>query len=211
MRNLSEAEFNKVSATILNRSFADNCKKGIETPLRIIREVTNDISTSYIVSADMEVFGIEISFKQDNISFSLEYTLPNSKYQIFPEIGHLRQIDRSDLRKQMIENGDQPNLIGVFTTGKIKAWIKFQTEVYKKLESMNQERQARIDGFLQELEGLNVEWDKERTSGKIERNGLVFSFNIDRGYIFQTIEFACMVAKNIDSFKKLSDNQYRSK
>lgn len=208
MKNLSEAEFNKISATIVNRSFADNCKKGLETPLRIITAVAEEVSTSYIVSADKEIFGIEISFKQNNISFYLEYRFPNRKYEILPNIDHLKQIDRSDLRKQMVENGGQPNLIGVFTTGKVKAWIKFQTEVYKKLEAMNQKRQARIDEFMQKIEELDVEWEKEGAKGKIRRNGLVLSFNIDGGYLFQTIEFDYMVSKDVDTFKKLSDNQY---
>lgn len=125
---------------------------------------------------------------------------------------HLKMDTFSNLsyeKKKSIRNEFQaPNKMRVLNTKKIEAWVSHMNAIYNKCLETDLQKEAEIQAFLSELQGLPVKWDSpKKRSGSIERGGLYFEFKIIEGYIEKKMKFSASVS--IESFMAISDNQYK--
>jgi len=110
------------------------------------------------------------------------------------------------------------NKMKVLSAKKVNEQLKAIDNYTLELERLEYEYSLNISNFIKSVQNeKNLVWhynyDKtKKISGKIERNGLVFSFSFGtNGYIKQNIKIHYAINENLDTFKKLSDNKYQSK
>ncbi|NPV13297.1 MAG: hypothetical protein HPY57_16170 [Ignavibacteria bacterium] len=100
-----------------------------------------------------------------------------------------------------------PKKVGVLTTKKIEAWIKYNQDIYLALKAENEKRSDEITKFLESIKGENVRWFDNNKSGEIIKNGIKFTFRIENGYVTQNIEVYYKVPNTLEAFKLLADNK----
>lgn len=113
----------------------------------------------------------------------------------------------SYLIKNITKNFKAPKKIGVLSTKKIKDWIEYNQNVYLALKAENDKRSDEITNFLNSIKGENIHWIEHNKSGEIIKNGIVFTFKIENGYITQDIRIHYNVPKTFEAFKLLANNK----
>lgn len=101
-----------------------------------------------------------------------------------------------------------PQGVGVLSTKKIENWVKREQEVYLALVEKDGELTNKVSAFLKTLENEDVRWFKQDVQGEMIKNGIKFSFKIENGYIYRTLELHYEVPSTLESFKLLSNNKY---
>lgn len=108
------------------------------------------------------------------------------------------------------EQFKKPNNIGKLTEKKLHDWETYYRHVYYKAVDKLEEIKTRVQSFKNEIidTGLYVNWSNE-TSGEIIKNGIKFKFNLIEGHPILNIEIHYKVPNTLQSFLKLSDNNYQ--
>jgi hypothetical protein len=106
------------------------------------------------------------------------------------------------------ENFTEPKKIGVLSTKKINDWVEYQQKVYLACKEKNEEKSNVVSSFLKSIEKEDVKWWDNKTQGEIIKNGIVFKFKIETGYVSTKIEIDYHVNYTLENFKKLADNKY---
>lgn len=103
----------------------------------------------------------------------------------------------------------KPNNIGVLSTKKIERWVEYIQNLYNYLKKKDEEFENKINLFLEKIKNENIIWnDENKTSGKIIKNGICYSFEIINGSIIEKIEIDYKLKASLELFKMLSDNKY---
>jgi len=106
------------------------------------------------------------------------------------------------------ENFTEQKKIGVLSTKKINDWVEYKQKVYLACKEKNEEKTNVVSSFLKSIEKENVNWYYNKTQGEIIKNGIVFKFKIETGYVSTKIEIDYHVNDTLENFKKLADNKY---
>lgn len=143
----------------------------------------------------------EIKLFHPVIDLRIEHDTNKKKYRIscrtestYRNIGY---VTFNDLEK--------PNVMGVLSAKKVQEWVKYYETKCKRLAALEGANVKKISDFKASLKGLSVKWNEN--GGEIIRNGLKYTFSIDRGYISQGIKLD-YVDDNLKTFLELSDNKY---
>lgn len=142
------------------------------------------------------------------LSFVIRYDGYKKKYHIYCDsINNLRNIDhhnRGDLAKDMTE----PVTIGVLSTKKVQAWITYYEQLYAALKALNEQHIDTIAAFRKSVEGLPIEWSKDKKQGWLKKGGLQYSFTLhDTGYVEQKITVDAY-PYNLAAFLQMSENKF---
>jgi len=151
----------------------------------------------------------EIKTIYKETEFYIKYWEHKKKYIIYPKDLRttFKNIDNYTLRS-IEENIKQPQQIGVINLKKLVSWFEYHLAVIDeaaKIDAANGSEEAK---FLKSIEGLPVQWDRNGKSGEILQNGILFKFSIGPTYITKKIEINYKVSNELESFLKLSKNQY---
>lgn len=151
----------------------------------------------------------EIKAIYKETEFIIKYWEQTKKYHIYSEelTRKFKNIDNYTI-KRIKENIKEPQQIGVVNLKKLVNWFEYHLAVIeeaKKIDAANGSEEAK---FLKSIEGLPVKWDRNGKSGEILQNGILFSFSIGPTYISKKIEIHYKVSNELESFLKLSKNQY---
>lgn len=203
MKQLTEIEYNE----LLKSKVSDGQKKQFTDLLSTVREYIPEAENIYFVDEYDNLWEMRIEFQRNGITYQVTH-FTGGKYYIQAKIDHFKQVDNYE-RGRIQDHYPRPNYIGIFTAKKVEDWINYATSVYKDLEILEDAAQKTEDAFLKSLEGENIRWIKDGKSGEIRKNGILFQFTISPGYISQTISLDYTVTHNFDTFKKLSDNQFK--
>lgn len=133
------------------------------------------------------------------------------KYYIScPSIPKLKNVSHytvTEQEKKLVK----PNDIGVLNTKKIQQWIKYYEALYYACEQIDTANLMKKTTFLHELrdltKDLEIKWFKDGTQGEIEKNGIIFKFEINEEYISKKIELSYKVENDLQSFLNLADNK----
>jgi len=109
------------------------------------------------------------------------------------------------------ENFTEPKNIGVLSTKKINDWIEYQQQVYLACKEKNEEKSNVVSTFLKSIEKEDVKWWDNKKQGEIIKNGIIFKFKIETGYVSSKIEIYYKVDNTIEDFNKLADNKFTKK
>jgi hypothetical protein len=110
-----------------------------------------------------------------------------------------------------------PNKIGVLTEKKIKQWLEYWYEVYKKALATNNKNKAKEETFREQLKireqnGYKIQWRFDNNkAGTIIFGGLVYEFTIHPTYINERISIHYATDSTLESFCSLADNKYTGK
>ena len=145
---------------------------------------------------------------KENVFF-IKYWEQTKKYHIYSSelTRNFKNIDNYTISR-IKENIKEPQQIGVINLKKLVNWFEYHLAVIeeaKKIDAANGSEEAK---FLKSIEGLPVKWDRNGKSGEILQNGILFSFSIGPTYISKKIEVNYKVSNELESFLKLSKNQY---
>jgi hypothetical protein len=143
---------------------------------------------------------IEITVRHDE--YRKKYHIIANMERNFKNINHYTI---EEVKKDL----NRPNDIGVLSSKKILEWINYYEAIYSRLYRKDKENGSEKDLFLKSLDGLPVEWSKDKKQGWIVRNGIKFSFTIGETYVSEKMEIDYSVSTSIATFKKLSDNKYK--
>lgn len=123
-------------------------------------------------------------------------------------------------------------LNNVFTLNekKLNALIDQENAINKETDELEKENEKKIETFLKEVDKLSPsyyydwstsDWNEKEEKfdrirgdikgGEITRNGIEFSFTIDRGYISKSIKLDYHPNADIETFEALADNKYKPK
>lgn len=132
------------------------------------------------------------------------------KYEIFNQsVRELKNVSQNNIR-EVEEKYEAPKKIGVLTTNKIGAWVKYHEAIYNDLKVYQDKNSNIIRDFYNSIEGLPVHWyGEDRRRGDIVMNGLKYSFTVEANYVSQTIEVYYATPNNLSTFLKLADNQFK--
>lgn len=142
---------------------------------------------------------------------TINYNSYHKRYSIFCQSLHqLDKLTHYDISRQK-DKLTEPNGIGVLTTKKIKDHIHYYEQLYKLCEQINSEHRAVEGAFRKSIAGMPVDWSyKSKNEGKIIKNGITFSFKIDKGFVHQNLEIHHSASNDLSTFLKLSDNKLNS-
>jgi len=151
----------------------------------------------------------EIKMNYKGYDFYIKYWEQKKKFIIYEDFTRrLKNVDRYALAS-IKEKIQEPQQIGVLSEKKILNWFEYYLAVIQEAIKIDIEKGSEKDAFLKSIEGLPVKWWNNGKSGEIIQNGVKFSFTISETYISKKIEIYYSVPNDLESFLKLSDNQYK--
>lgn len=152
----------------------------------------------------------EIKAIYKETEFIIKYWEQTKKYHIYSEelTRKFKNIDNYTLSR-IKENIKEPQQIGVINLKKLVNWFEYHLAVIEEAKKINEANGSEEAKFLKSIEGLPVKWDRNGKSGEILQNGVLFSFSIGPTYISKKIEINYKVSNELESFLKLSKNQYK--
>ena len=151
----------------------------------------------------------EIKMNYKGYDFYIKYWEQKKKFIIYEDFTRrLKNVDRYALAS-IKEKIQEPQQIGVLSEKKILNWFEYHLAVIQEAIKIDIEKGSEKDAFLKSIEGLPVKWWNNGKSGEIIQNGVKFSFTISETYISKKIEIYYSVPNDLESFLKLSDNQYK--
>jgi hypothetical protein len=185
------------------------------TQLIKIREEINafypcQIYLNFDVEGEKEYYHhAEIKAIYKETEFYIKYWEHKKKYLIYPKDLRttFKNIDTYTLRS-IEENTKEPQQIGVINLKKLVSWFEYHLSVIDLARRINEENRKKEEIFLKSIEGLPVNWDQNGKSGEILQNGILFKFTIGATYISKKIEINYKVSNELESFLKLSKNEY---
>ncbi len=128
---------------------------------------------------------VRIGFERNDMLLSIsKQTYPKPTYRISccsdDELRHIDSYSRTRARSGLAV----PQRIGKLSRRKIDEWVEYHTRYYRYLERMDRENEASIADFRRKIEAQpDVKWGADRNRGRIERDGIIFVFEIQRtGY-----------------------------
>lgn len=208
MKRLTEIEYNETIKT----KFPDEQKKQFAAFLANIRQYIPEAENFYYVNEDNNLWMVRVEFQRDGITYQIEPVNKKKQYLIEAKTEHFKQIDMHN-KKRVEEHYPRPNYIGVFSAKKVENWMEYATLVYRDLEKVENAAQKTEDDFLKSLENETIQWNNRvngtERKGVIRRNGIIFEFIIYPGSIYQKISLDYTITHSYDTFKKLSDNQFK--
>jgi hypothetical protein len=151
----------------------------------------------------------EIKAIYKETEFYIKYWEYKKKYIIYPKDLRttFKNIDNYTLRS-IEENIKEPQQIGVINFKKLVSWFEYHLAVIDEAAKIDAENRNKEEIFLKSIEGLPVEWSSNKKSGEILQNGILFKFSIGPTYISKKVEINYNVSNELESFLKLSKNQY---
>jgi hypothetical protein len=153
----------------------------------------------------------EIKAIYKETEFYIKYWEYKKKYIIYPKDLRttFKNIDNYTLRS-IEENIKEPQQIGVINLKKLVSWFEYHLAVIDEAAKIDAENRNKEEIFLKSIEGLPVEWSSNKKSGEILQNGILFKFSIGPTYISKKVEINYNVSNELESFLKLSKNQYNN-
>ena len=104
------------------------------------------------------------------------------------------------------EGLNEPNSIGVFTSGKLRMWVDYYEELYRRSYAVNVENEDKKASFVNSLDGLQVRWWDNNTRGCIEKNGIEFTFHLHETGVYTSMALKYNVGSDLATFLKLANN-----
>lgn len=143
------------------------------------------------------------------LCFLLPHTVRNGLFFFLEKPRYLNGDEISSFNNWRSER-KYPNYIKTPKPSKrqLTEWIDYiKEEEWLFTQHVDKCRKEKAD-FLKSIEGYEVDWNANNTSGEIEKNGINFSFTFDKGEIFTKIKLAYNVGTSLESFKGLSNNNW---
>jgi hypothetical protein len=182
--------------------------------IKICEEINSfypcQIYLNFIVENGAEYYDYsEIKAIYKETEFYIKYWEYKKKYVIYPKDLRttFKNIDNYTLRS-IEENIKEPQQIGVINLKKLVSWFEYHLAVIDEAAKIDAENRNKEEIFLKSIEGLPVEWSSNKKSGEILQNGILFKFSIGPTYISKKVEINYNVSNELESFLKLSKNQY---
>ena len=202
-KKLTEKEFNDLGLELnpYHQSVINYAKK-----------LSNEVSKFYpsevryiLTGDDIFVFNhCEVILTHD-LDFRVQ--LIKDKYQIYCQsLWEFRNV-LSVSKQDEIENSvEKPKKIGVLTTKKIQDWVNYYERVYYLMNIEKELSENKVEQFRNKLSNVpDVEWNMDKKSGYIVRNGLKYSFWIQSdGYIQEKIEVHYKTNSNFEEFERMT-------
>mgnify|MGYP000032604656 CR=1 FL=1 len=181
--------------------------------LKALREFVPEAELCYRISYDENgcenyCHSVCTCFRRDGILFFVrKQTYPKTNYLISFDWSNLKYADNGSYHKAF-QHFDRPNHIGVLSRRKIDDRVNYFTEGYRNMERIDRENEPTIGSFRKRLEALpEIIWSSNN-KGSIERNGLIYSFEIHPTYYYEQVRLDSRL-QTLDDFLVLSDNQYK--
>lgn len=151
----------------------------------------------------------EIKAIYKETEFFIKYWQQTKKYHIYSNelTRKFKNIDNYTISR-IKENIKEPQQIGVVNLKKLVNWFEYHLAVIEEAKKINEANGSEEAKFLKSIEGLPVNWSNDKKSGEILQNGILFKFSIGPTYISKKIEINYKVSNELESFLKLSKNQY---
>ena len=176
------------------------------------KNLSNEVSkfypseVRYILTGD-DIFDLnhcEVILTHD-LDFRVQ--LIKEKYQIYCQsLWEFRNV-LSVSKQYEIENSvEKPKNIGVLTSKKIQDWVNYYERVYNLMKIEKELCENKVELFRNKLSNVpDVEWNTDKKSGYIVRNGLKYSFWIQSdGYIHEKIEVHYKTNSNFEEFERMT-------
>lgn len=209
MKNLiTQEEFNKLGLNIENEYTLRNIKEQQQhaeeinklKPCKLFFKIEEHDGQKYFQYN-------RILIEENGLTFVIKFDEYRKKYFIFcdniNDLTNLNHYTETQIRKEFTK----PNEIGKLSVKKLNDWIKYETDVHNKLKEINDKNDDKKAQFLKSLEGHPVKWYNDGNSGEIIKNGLKFSFTIEKEYISKRIEIYYETSNDLETFLKLTDNK----
>lgn len=165
-----------------------------------------DDGSVYFEHTDIRITGTDITARKSSQGSKSYYSFFPSGARLLPNLSNHRY-------NAIRESKEEPNRIGVLSQKKVDAWIKFCTEVNEDAKKESDENTAKIEAFLKSIENEEVRYHGHskgnKYAGTIVKNGIEFTYKISEGYISQKVALHYSVPNDIESFRKLSESQYK--
>lgn len=211
MKSVSEKEFRQLDVKKEYTNRAESEKKALLPVMQEIQKYIPNAEFAYCISVYeqyVEYYCIRIEFTLNGIRFWLSSVHREKKYQITAYIQQFKNVSNYDI-ESITKKYDKPCNMGVFTAKKVNDWINYHTAIYNEVAAKEAENTQKITAFLKEIEKETISWrNAEHTNGEIRRNGLIFSFSIDKGYISKEMKLDYIFTKDYEHFRLIADNQY---
>jgi hypothetical protein len=151
----------------------------------------------------------EIRATYKETEFFIKFWEQTKKYHIYPTelTSKFKNIDNYTISR-IQENIKEPQKIGVVNLKKLVSWFEYHLAVIDEAQKIDATNGSEEEKFLKSIEGLPVQWDRNGKSGEILQNGILFKFSIGPTYISKKVEINYNVSNELESFLKLSKNQY---
>lgn len=188
----------------------EQAKKELSPLMQEIRKYIPQAEYGYhVVSGEYPAFyGVRIEFTYNGIRFHVYKINKENKYRIATDMEHFEYVNRYDIERAGSQY-EKPCNIGVFTAKKINDWINYCTQIYRQVEQENAENSKKVADFLKSIENEPVSWERRNyAKGTITRNGLRFTFYIEKGHLSFELSLSYRGTADYDTFRLLADNRY---
>ena len=111
------------------------------------------------------------------------------------------------------EMNQEPNKVGTITDKKLLEWVNWLQARKAAADAEKAKRENGVNDLFSRLQSLNTESFDDcilnASSGRIEKNGLVYSYHISPGgYIKEEIKVSYKVSNKLESFLKMINGAY---
>lgn len=180
-----------------------------------VQNVIPDAELAYVIEMDEETYQkhldkVYVRFSRNGLFFQISkwyFRGSKAQYHISLDIPEILSYHYS-LESQVTQDMDKPHKMWNLNRRSVEAWVEYWTLYYKKIKALIQEIIERETEFRNYLATLpDVQW-KSANSGRIERNGLIYTFTINKTSIYQDISLLYSI-HDIHDFVLLADNKYQ--
>lgn len=181
-----------------------NCKAESQAKLMQLRQFVPEASLYYgfyIQERERCFVNCRIGFERGGVRiFLLPYQSKKDLFYI--DYDAYKHVSRTEICNFPFT---EPNYIGMYTKKKVDAWIDYLLNVHYKAVELDKERAQKIETFFREIERIG---GYRGDCGEIERNGVLYSWKIENGHIYQWLKLSAQVRANLDNFKALAVNNF---
>ena len=210
MKTLSEKEFNELNANAMFTDKAERAKKELSPLMQEIRKYIPQAEYGYhVVDGEYPAFyGLRIEFTCNDIRFHVSKIYKENKYKIAADMEHFKNVNRYDIER-VTKQYEKPCNIGTFTAKKVNDWINYYTSIYNQVAEEDTENTQKVAEFLKDIENETIRWEKQdHSKGTITRNGLRFTFYIEKGHLSYELSLNYRGTADYNTFRLIADNLY---
>lgn len=204
---LTQDEFNA-----LNMQLDVTSKLKIEKAKKLLSEV-EQYHKAYILYTmrkdKLSVFMATVYLDLD-LQISVHSDNSNLYYFICETFHRFTNLKAHEVTSIALKNDlERPIYKSKLTEEFIKEYIDYCEKVFAIVAPINRKNRVIEEVFKEKLKGFEVFYDDDsKKTGSISKNGIVYNFEIENGYITENLEIAEDLPHDLENYCKLIDNGF---
>ncbi|MCD7963653.1 MAG: hypothetical protein LUF90_08965 [Rikenellaceae bacterium] len=192
---------------VKNPEFIEHVKETLSPLLEELKKYESDVDILFNVDGGYLLNAVAIFISNNRIFKVIERS---KEYAIYTEINHSDYplLSNNDINHYKFHEFPSPLKARKLNFKSIMDHVSYDLAVIGKLQQMNDTSQKCRDEFLDLVKDEEIQWNHDKKSGTIKRNGIVMRFEFGLNHVYTSIVID-VKQYNYEIFCRLAENNYQ--